>query len=383
MHIGYTVHRYWPAVGGTELALRDLTQELRKLGHDITVVTSDEQGSPAEELKDGVRIRRFAMRRYGKFRLPPRDYRAFVLGGGWDVLHVKGQRVWSSDYLFRSVPEAKQPKAFTAHGFHQWHMHRRDPAELWYYRWHLPRMLRAFDVVIALTQNEVDELVGFGVDRAKIIILPDGVNLHEYKTPPAKGFREKFGLTKKHVVLYAGGFYDNKRVDFLVQAVARMKGDVELAVVGKDSSGGAMRAQAEALAAQLKAPVKFLGMIDRADLVKAFFESDLFLFGSKFEGYGIVLLEAMAAGTPFVSTPCGAAPELAAKGCGRIARTPEEMARLADEILADADLRARMGAAGRELANQQTLEWAAKEHEKVYRALLEGRRPEQPWVPSL
>jgi len=381
MHIAYTLHRFWPAVGGTELALMDLTTELRKLGHEITVITSDEQGSPALETHNGIHIHRFELIRRGKFRMPTRAYRDFVLKGDWDVTHVKGQRVWSSDYLFRHAPKIRQPKVFTAHGFHQWHMHRRDPIELWYYRWHLPRMLRPFDVIIALTGPEVEELVSWGVPREKIIILPDGVNLHEYKTPPAKlDFRERFGVTKKHMLLYAGGFYDNKRVDFLIRAVAQMKAEVELVVVGKDAHG--LRPECERLAAQLGAPVKFTGMIPREDLVKAFFEADLFLLGSKFEGYGIVLLETLAAGVPFVSTPCGAAPDLASIGAGRAASTPEEMARAADEILADPALRAKMAAIGKRRAHAQTLEWAAREHEKVYRALLDGKRPTAPILPS-
>jgi glycosyltransferase involved in cell wall biosynthesis len=374
LHVLYTVHRFWPAVGGTELALMDLAQEVRKLGHEVTVVTSDEPGSPeVEDVKGGVHVRRFALRRYGKFRFPPRAYRRVVLEGPWDVVHVKGQRVWSSDYLFRHVPRIRQPKVFTAHGFHQWHMHPHDPAELWYYRWHLPRMLRPFDRIIALTGNEVEELVSWGVPRGKVTILPDGVNLHEFPSPPEPGFRAKFGVTARHLLLYAGGFYDNKRVDLLVRAMARVKGDAELVVIGKDQSGGAYRAQCERLARETGARVRFLGVVDRADLVKAFFESDLFLLASKFEGYGIVLLEAMAAGVPFVSTPAGAAPDLASLGAGRLARSPEEMARVVDELLDDPAARARMGAVGKRVAHAQTLEDAARKHVALYQGLLDAR----------
>lgn len=382
VHVAYTVHRFWPAVGGTELAVLGTAAELVRRGHAATAITSDEPGSPPIDAREGVSIRRFQLQRRGKFRFPPRAYSEFVRDGPWDVVHVHGQRVWSSDHLFKHVPKIRQPKVFTAHGFHQWHMHRRDPLELWYYRWHLPRMLRPFDLVIALTQGEVEELVTFGVPRDRIVVLPDGVNLHEYDRAPAeRDFRVRHGIRRKHMLLYAGGFYDNKRVDFLIRAVAQMKEDVELVVVGKDSSGGEMRAKSEGLAAMLHAPVRFLGALPREDLVKAFFEADLFLLGSKFEGFGIVLLETLAAGVPFVSAPCGAAPDLASRGAGRLAATPEDMAKQADELLRDPDLRKRMGAAGREIARAQTLEWAAREHEKVYLSLLEGRRPEQPRLP--
>jgi len=370
MHVLYTVHRFWPAVGGTELALMDLAQEITKLGHQVTVVTSDEAGSPEREVVKGIDVRRFALRRAGKFRFPPKDYVRFVLDGPWDVVHVKGQRVWSSDYLFNAVPKIRQPKVFTAHGFHQWHMHRRDPLELWYYKWRLPRALRPFDKVIALTTNEVEELVSFGVPREKITILPDGVNLHEYREPPPRGFREKHGVKAKYMLLYAGGFYDNKGVPLLVEAASKMKSDVELLLVGKDPAAGSTLAESKALAQKLGAPVRFLGVIDRKDLVQAFHEADLFLMGSRFEGYGIVLLETMAARVPFVSTPAGAAPDLATKGAGKVVRSADEMARAVDELLSRPDERRRMGEIGRGLAVAQTLEDAARKHEALYESLL-------------
>lgn len=370
MHVLYTLHRFWPAVGGTELAMMDLGQEVSKLGHRVSIATSDEPGSPAREDVKGLDVHRFPLRRMGKFRFPPKGYVGFVAGGDWDVVHVKGQRVWSSDYLFRHMPKVRQPKVFTAHGFHQWHMHRRDPVELWYYRRHLPRMLRPFDKVVALTGNEVEELVFFGVDRSKITILPDGVNLHEFRAPSERGFREKFGVRAPRMLLYAGGFYDNKRVDFLVQAMAHVKSDAELVVIGRDSSGGPMQARAQKLAKDLGAKARFLGVIDRKDLVRAFFESDLFLLASSFEGYGIVLLEAMAAGVPFVSTPAGAAPDLAREGAGVLAATPREMAREIDMLLADDATRRRMGETGKRLAHEQTLERAARQHEALYRSLM-------------
>lgn len=375
VHILYTLHRFWPAVGGTELAMMDLGQEVRKLGHEVTLATSDEPGSPAVEDVRGLDVHRFALRRAGKFRFPPAAYKDFVLhGGDWDVVHVKGQRVWSSDYLWRHVPKIRQPKVFTAHGFHQWHMHRRDPAELWYYKWHLPRVLRPFDRIVALTGNEVDELVSWGVPREKIVILPDGVNLHEFEAAPARGFREKHGIpADKKLLLYAGGFYDNKGVPLLVEAAARCESDVELVLIGKDPAAGSTKAETERLIAELKAPVRILGVVPREDLVKAFFESDLFLMGSRFEGYGIVLLEAMAARLPFVSTPAGAAPDLAAKGAGLVVRTATEMANAVDELLGDEQRRKEMGERGRRLALEQTLEAQAKKHVALYESLLASR----------
>ena len=65
---------------------------------------------PEVEDVRGLDVHRFNLKRVGKFRFPPRDYARFVLRGDWDVVHVKGQRVWSSDHLYRHVPKLRQPE---------------------------------------------------------------------------------------------------------------------------------------------------------------------------------------------------------------------------------------------------------------------------------
>jgi glycosyltransferase involved in cell wall biosynthesis len=81
------------------------------------------------------------------------------------------------------------------------------------------------------------------------------------------------------------------------------------------------------LARELSAPVRFLGVVPRTTLVASLFAADAYVQGSEFEGFGIGLLEAMAAGRPFVSFDAGAARELSRTGAGLCVRTEEEMAR--------------------------------------------------------
>lgn len=365
VHVLYTAHRFHPSVGGTEQAVLSLARAVRDLGHEVTVATSAEPGAPVEETLHGIRVRRFALRQAGRFRFPPREYARFVVEGPWDVAHLHGQRVWSTDYLLRHATRFKARGFLTAHGFYQWHMGWRSPLEHAYYRWHLPRAMRAFHGVVSLTTGERDEWSRFGVPRGKLHVVPNGVDLADFARAPPPGFKESHDL-RSPVVLYAGGFYANKRVEFLVEAASRWSSDATLVIAGPDPTGGRTRERVERQARRLKAPVRFVGTLDRPSMLQAFFESDLFALASSFEGYGLVLLEAMAARVPFVATPAGAASDLAREGAGRLVATPAEMASAVDALLKDEAMRRAMGERGAKVARAFTWERAAKAHVTLY-----------------
>lgn len=345
MRILLTSHRFWPSVGGTEEVVARLAQQYAKAGHDVTVATSDEPGAAAQEARDGYQIRRFTLKRAGKFRFPSTDYVRFARDGDWGAVHVHGQRVWSSDYLYRHFKRFRAPVVFTAHGFYQWHVERTPLVDAWYYRRVLPRALRRVAAVTALTDAERAELEGWGVRGVRVI--PDGFDPAEFATLPT-GFRASRAFGEKEpLLLYVGGLYRNKRVDRLVDVAART--GATLAVVGRDLDG--QQAKLHAKAQKLGARVRFMGTMPRRDVLAAYAEADLFVMASEFEGFGLVLLEAMAAGLPFVNTPAGAAPDLARHG-GGLSVAPERMADEVAALLKDPARREAMGRKGREAAPQ-------------------------------
>lgn len=354
MKLLLTSHRFWPNVGGTETAVEQLARHFVMRGHDVTVATSAEPGSPEHETRDGYRIRRFEMRRIGKFRLPPASYRRFVLDEDWDLVHMVGQRVWSSDWLYFHLRRARSVIVFTAYGFAQWRRADRKPlVDGAYYKLVLPRALRHVTVVTAATQEEREDLLSFGVPADKIVLMGTGFEPQEFEALPT-GFRKSYGFAPDEpLLLYAGGFYANKRVDRLVEAAAGT--GATLVVLGKDADGS--QAECERLAAKRGTKLRVLGRVPRGDFLSAYREADLFLLGSDFEGFGIVLLEAMAAGLPFISTPAGAAPDLAATGAGEIAKDADAMREEIRALLANPARRASMGRIGKEAAKART--WSA------------------------
>jgi len=360
-----TCHRFWPSVGGTEEVVEQLARHYVALGHDVTVFSSDEPGAPEREERDGYLIRRFPLQRRGKFRFPPKSYREAVLAPGWDVVHLHGQRVWSTDYLYRHLKRSPAPVVFTAHGFFQRSQGTPLLSDL-YYRVVMPRALRHVAAVTALTGPERDELVSFGVDPRKLHVIPNGFVEAEFAALP-RGFRARHGIAPgAPLLLYVGGFYRNKRCDRLVELAADT--GTTLALVGKEAHPEHGLAECKALAARTGADARFLGVLPRQDVLAGYAEADLFVLASDFEGFGLVLLEAMAAGLPFLSTPCGAAPDLAALGAGAVA-APGALALRAKELLDDPERRKAMGRKGRAAAASYAWPPIAKRYLDLYEAV--------------
>ena len=116
----------------------------------------------------------------------------------------------------------------------------------------------------------------------------------------------------RFTVLFVGRFYRRKRVGLLLEAAAALRGaipDLEVRIVGNGPCDAAWRAQAEHL--KLQRTVTWLGDISRAGLAAEYNRAHLFCLPSVQEGFGIVLLEAMAAGKPIVAARAAAIPEVA------------------------------------------------------------------------
>jgi glycosyltransferase involved in cell wall biosynthesis len=117
---------------------------------------------------------------------------------------------------------------------------------------------------------------------------------------------------ERFTVLFVGRFYRRKRVGLLLEAAAALRGaipDLEVRIVGNGPCDAAWRAQAEHL--KLRHTVTWLGDISRAGLAAEYNRAHVFCLPSVQEGFGIVLLEAMAAGKPIVAARAAAIPEVA------------------------------------------------------------------------
>jgi glycosyltransferase involved in cell wall biosynthesis len=170
-----------------------------------------------------------------------------------------------------------------------------------------------------------------------------------------------------------GSLTPKKSHETLLRAarVARQRlPDLRVAVVGQGPLAGALRRRAAELA--VEDAVTLVGYREDAARVASAF--DLFVLSSRHEGLPVALLEAMAAGRPVVATRVGGVPEVVRDGSEGILvppGDPEALAAAMVTVLADADLRARLGEAARRRAADFDIRRTVRRHEEVYARLLE------------
>lgn len=156
--------------------------------------------------------------------------------------------------------------------------------------------------------------------RDRIRVVPLGVDTQLFSSPPDRallsGLRDQWRLEGKRVLLYVGRIAGNKRIDMLIDVLALLHTqfpDLHLLVVGDRSNGLAT----QALAADLSRQARSHGVADRVTFtgrvphVAPYYHlTDLFVLPSQHEGFGVPLVEAMAAGVPVIASASGAMPWL-------------------------------------------------------------------------
>ncbi|NNE41229.1 MAG: glycosyltransferase [Marinicaulis sp.] len=189
------------------------------------------------------------------------------------------------------------------------------------------RAARKADAIVTVAAALKDQMISLGVDRPKIHVLRNGVDLDKFHPVDREAAREKLGLTNHPkgapVIASVGHLIERKGHDLVMSAIKNIPG-ATLLIAGDGAERKALAAKA--VTENLVDRVRFLGAVDHSELRNVYSAADMLVLASSREGWPNVLLEAMACGAPCVATPVwGSSEVIRAPEAGRLstARTPE------------------------------------------------------------
>lgn len=372
---------YFPRVNGVSTSIQTFRRDLAGLGCETVLVAPHYPVARKDE--DGVyRVRS----RYLPFDpedrvMVRRDFRRLLasLNLTFDIIHV--QTPFLAHYWGASLARRTGARLVVSYHtyFEQYFHHYLPLVPAWALKW-LARtvsrgQLNKVDRVIAPSVQMADALAEYGV-REAVEVLPTGLDLELFAGGDGDRFRQAHGIPPdRPVMLTVGRVAFEKNLLFLIDVLEQVRRDVPDVLFVIAGEGPALESLRKTIAKRgLTNNVLFVGYLDRAaGLLDCYRSADVFVFASRTETQGLVLLEAMALGTPVVSTAVmGTRTVLAdAPGASVVEEDSVAFAAAVSGLLGDAEHRERQGAAGaRHIAERWSGPEMARRLLGVYRQLL-------------
>jgi alpha-1,3-mannosyltransferase len=368
LSILHICRQYTPSVGGVERFVSQLASRQAAQGHTVAVATLNRvwrsrDRLPAHELIDQVPVHRLPFAGGPFFFIAPA---VLSLAGGFDLLHVHNTDFFL-DYLTATRWLHRRPLVVSTHGGF-FHTHPQSRVKALYFRWITRRSLGAASAVIP---NSLGDERRFG-PHGRLSVRVD--NAIDYPAFAGVARQPEIGR-----LVTIGRLSENKNVAGLLKVFAAARAvtpGLRLVVVGD----GPLRPELEALAARLAIAdvVIWRGAVDDAALRDELARADFFLSAAQYEGFGLAVVEAMAAGVPVFVNRIEAFEALVEDGrSGFLAhydRSEEAGRRLAGLVsLPDVGKR-QVGATARAQAARYGWDAALPKFERIYRdALLAAR----------
>lgn len=239
--------------------------------------------------------------------------------------------------------------------------------------------VRRADAIIADSANTRADIVRLlGVAPDKVVAIPLGIDDQYRPAAPAdiETLRQRYGLPPRFI-LYLGTLEPRKNIETLVRAYAEMRRQDPAAPQLVIAGGAGWRYQSlfelvEGLG--LKGNILFPGFVPQAELPIWYSAAEVFVYPSRYEGFGLPPLEAMACGAPVITSTASSLPEVVGDAGLQVEATDvDALAEAMRRTLADADLRADLRARGLARAAGFTWQRTAQATAAVYDAVLAGR----------
>jgi len=370
----------YPYPGGVVKHIFYLDREFRRLGHDVRIIAacSEDVGEvPQHVIKVSGSIAPVPFAgSVGRITLSPRVYRRvkkILKREQFDVIHIHEPLTPALPLsVLRHVPLS--PRSVVVGTFHAYRENDHPGYE--YVKRIFERFFGRLDGRIAVSEVVRDFMAPYFPGDYRII--PNGTDVERFSNPALRPI-EQFDDGKLNV-LFVGRLDKRKGFKYLLRAYAQVKKAVpeaRLMVVGAYDKEDKAEFVLYARKYRLR-DVRFIGPVSEEDLPRYYRTCHVFCAPSTgFESFGIILLEAMAAGKPIVASDIAGYRSVLEDGKEGILVPPEDERRLADALiclLKEPALRERMGRRGQDKATDYSWQKVAQQILEYYQELLERKR---------
>ncbi len=366
MHILHLYKNYWPIVGGIENHVRLLAEEQAKAGHRVTVLVVNTAPRTEVEEMNGVQVIKAA--RVATVASTPISAMLPL----WlrrlrpDVAHLH------FPYPLGEVAQLFLGRAkATVLTYHSDII--RQKVLLRFYRPLMERVLGAVQRIIVTSPQYAASSVVLQRFRSKCVVIPFGIAQERFRAFDAAGRQtilERYG--PEPLILFVGVLRYYKGLTYLLQAMPEIK--ARLLIVGDGPMALALREQAQRLG--LEGKVVFVGRVEDEALPAYYQAARAFVLPAceRSEAFGLVLLEALAAGVPIVSTELGTGTSYVnsngESGLVVPPRDPSALAEALNRLIEDQALHARLAEGARRRAALFEAERMLAQIETLYREVL-------------
>jgi glycosyltransferase involved in cell wall biosynthesis len=371
------------STGGPARVVYDLSKELVKRGHTMTILTTDvyqaEERWPTNgdtEYVDGIEVIRFrnisnllAWKHHLSISPSIAGYLRSHLKE-YDLVHLQDLVSLMALETARYCGKCNSPYVFSAHGSIPW-LNEKKIVNWLYAKSSGNKIVKNASKVFALTETEVEQYKSIGVNEDKIEIVPNGVDLAEFNDLPPRGnFRKRYGLDdSQQIVLYLGRIHQTKGIDLLTRAFADISREIasfRLVIIGPDD-GYLLVLKKLIKELNIEEKVIIVGPLYNREKVEAYIDADVFVTPS-FYGFPVTFLEACASGTSIVTTNKGDQLDWLNGQIGfTVPYEENQLGRAIMRILENDGLRKTFGERGKLLVKER-FNWSeiAKQVESIY-----------------
>jgi L-malate glycosyltransferase len=314
MKILHTVESYYPELGGMPEVVKQLSERLHALGHEVIVATRKAKNRTSTII-NGVTIKEFDLtgNLVEGIKGDAKAYEDYLLNSDFDIITNFAAQQWATDIALPLLPQLKAKKVFVPTGFSGLF---KDAYKNYYEQ--MKTWMKAYDVNVFLSNSYRDIDFARENDISKNVIIPNGASADEFLPASKIDIRKQLGISKEEFfILHVGSYTGVKGHAEAIRIY--LKSNIKNGVMVFVGFGH------EDFSIYVKSYWRFflwrlfhffpkkrtiITQLSRAETVAAYKEADLFLFPSQIECSPIVLFEAMASETPFLSADVGNAKEI-------------------------------------------------------------------------